>query len=70
MKTAFKSSTRLSLGQFCISLNLPLKRGERKFRIDRDKTRFHNSFEIFCLGLSFYRMWSTPLQRARYKRWL
>lgn len=70
MKIAFKSSTRLSVGPLYCSLNLPLKRGERKFRVTRDHTRFHNTFEIFVLGFSCYIMWSTHAQRARYKGWL
>jgi hypothetical protein len=70
MKTIFRTSTYVKVGQFYLSIKLPLKSGERRFRVTRDHSRFQNYFEMHALGFTLGRMWSTHAQRIREKRWL
>jgi hypothetical protein len=70
MKIIIRSSTYIKVGQFYLSINLPLKRGERRFKVTRDHSRFKNYFEMHALGFTLGRMWSTHAQRIREKRWL
>jgi hypothetical protein len=70
MTAVFRTSLFIKLGQFHFSVTLPLKDGERRFKITRDCSRFQNLFEVFALGCALGRMWSTPDQRAAEQQWL
>jgi hypothetical protein len=70
MKTIFRTTTYIKIGQFYLSIKLPLRRGERRFKVTRDHSQFQNYFEIYALGFALGRMWSTHAQRVREKRWL
>jgi hypothetical protein len=70
MKIVIRTSTYIKVGQFYLSIKLPLKSNEPKFRVTRDHSRFTTYFEMHALGFTLGRMWSTHAQRASEKRWL